>query len=305
MGHFRRIPWKRRYAGRARPVRRRVLPSALLVCLLLAAPAEAARSADGAARKALSRAAANWSATDSLALDGAGRLVELREGARWRLTYRGWWISALNSRWARVIVRTTRDDQISTILRKSRGRWRALASGGLGRGERDAMQCRRSRIPPLVAVDLGLGRHGAHDPRGRCEGPVSKRRRAMTASELDALIPAAVSYDWPAVRDDLGDCIEWYPGTDQPPAGFVSRSMPAWRFVFVYCTQGYVNGYEQLGEFAAVFRNGAPVERLNVSEVYLGVRCWSGKALPSMPLRARLELGICTPMPRELLAVTR
>jgi hypothetical protein len=286
-------------------MRRRVLPFVLLLCVLLAAPAEAARRAGGAERTALSRAAANWSATDSLTLDGAGRLVELRDGARWRLTYRGWWISTLNARWARVIVSTTRDDRISTIVRKSHGRWRAVASGGLSRGERDAMQCRRSGIPPLVAVDLALGRNGAFDRRGRCEGPASKRRRAMTGSELDALIPTAVAHDWPAVHDDLGDCVEWYPGTDQPPAGFVSRSSPGWRFVFVYCTQGYVDGYAQLGEFAAVFRNGTPVERLNVSEVYTGVRCWSGRALPSMPLRARLELGVCTPMPSELIAAAR
>lgn len=289
-------------------MRVRVLPLAVLLCMLLAAPAEAARSADGAGRKALSRAAASWSATDSLALDGAGRLVELRDGGRWKLEYRWWWISTLDPRWARVIVMTTRDDRISTILRKRGGRWRAVASGGLGGrggGARDGNQCRRSDIPALVAVDLGLGRNGAFDRRRSCEGPVSKRRRAMTAGELQAALPTAVSYDWPGVHDDLGDCIERYPGDGSPPAGFVSRSMPAWRFVRVYCTQGSVDGYAQLGEFAAVFRNGTPVERLNVSESYGGVRCWSGKALPGMPLRARLELGVCTPMPRELIYSAR
>jgi hypothetical protein len=275
----------------------------LVAAVLAAAPAEAARSADGAARKALSRAAASWSPHDSLALDRAGRLVELREGSRWRLEYRGWWISALNPRWARVTVTTTRDDDISTVLRKSRGRWRALASGGLGGrtgGRRDGAQCKRSGIPALVAVDLGLGRRGSFDPRRHCEGPASKRRRPMTRAELDAAIPTAVSDEWPGVHDDLGDCSAQYPGDDYPPTGFVSRSMPAWSYVNVYCTQGSVGGFAQLGGFVAVLRGGAPVERLNTSEVYRGVRCWSGRALPTMPLRARLELGVCTPMPADL-----
>ncbi len=282
----------------------------LLVVLMVlsgADPAEAARPADAGNRRALSAAAASWSGTDSLALDGAGSLIEQTVYGRKRLTRRGLWISSLDRRWARVIVRTTRDDRISTVLRRSGGRWRAVASGGFGGPDgnrRDGAQCRRSGIPRLVAVDLALGTYDAFDPAGRCQGPDSRRRRAMTAGELEAAVPTAISPDWAGPRDDFGDCVA-QPSQGTAAKGFVSRTMPAWSFVQVYCTQGGVFGQAQLGRFAAVLHNGRPVERLNVSENLRGDRCWSGRELPEMPIRARLELGVCTPMPFELLDSAR
>ena len=281
---------------------------AAVLSLAAAAPAEAARTADASTRRALSAAAARWSADDELALNAKGGLVERTVYGTQRLTRRGMWVSSLDGRWARVIVRTTRDDRISTVLRLTGGRWRAVASGGFGGPDgdrRDAAQCRRSAIPRLVAVDLDLGTFGAFDPAGRCQGTTSARRRAMTAGELAAAVPTAVAEDWAGVRDDQGDCVAREPSQDTPPSGFVSRSLEAWSVVFVYCTQGSVGGSGQLRLFAAVLRDGRPVERVNVSTSQPGPRCWSGRELPSMPLTARLELGICTPTVWALVAAAR
>ncbi len=265
------------------------------------ASALAARPATGSTAKELSAAAAKWSTTDSLALDRAGNLIEDTGYRTQPFVRRTLWISSLDPQWARVLVWTTRNDRISTILKEIGGRWRTVASGGFGGADgnrRDAAQCRRTGIPPLVAADLALGSAYGYDPARRCQGPQGQFRRLMSAGERQGVRELATSDKWPGFHDDTGECVDRYPGQGTAARGSVARTQKAWSVLYVYCTQGSVGNQGQIGMFAAVFHSGRPVERLNVSPIF-GTRCFSGRALASMPLVARLELGVCT-LPRGL-----
>lgn len=276
-------------------MRRQLLPLLLLaVCgiALLGAVAEAhaARRATVREVRLLAAATASFSRSDALALDARGRLIERDAGVIRRFVQQGYFVSSHDRRWARVVVATTRSERYSTVLRLVNGRWRAVASGGLnGRhgADRDGRACAASRIPRLAAIDLALGRTGAFDVRRRCEGPWLARVRRAPAADV------ATSDSFP-VQEDYGNCTLDYPGSPGTPIeAWRSRARPAWTMVRVWCTSGGVSGVEAIGEFGAILRSGSPVERISLSDVRRTQRCTNRGLLRTMPLVARLQLGIC------------
>lgn len=267
-----------------------------------ATDADAARRASASEIRALSAATAAYSSRDSLTLDRRGLLVERDQGSTRRFVLQGHFVSTYNRTWARVVVASSRGERYSTVLRLVNRQWRALASDRLNSStgaNRDGRTCVISRIPHLAAIDLALGRNGAFDPRRRCEGAFALRTRAISPPGI------ATEPDW-SEREDFGGCSLTYPGdASYPVRAYASRARPAWSLVHVWCTSGTVDGVPALGEFGAILRSGAPVERISLSELRPTERCTNRALLSTMPLIVRLQLGVCTVPDARLLNLSR